>query len=72
MVVARTLRSQARVRQADRGEAVPLLQIEADQCLWRVLLPVREPGEDQQARTLNRTVLSANREGLAASADAPG
>src|ERR1700716_4281039 len=70
MVIARTLACQARVRQADRRDAVLLVQIEAHKTLRRILFPVRKPRKSEQTRTLDLAILSTYGEGLPACANA--
>jgi hypothetical protein len=50
MVIARTLTGQARVRQADRRDAVLFVQVEAHKTLRRILFPVRKPRKNEQMR----------------------
>ena len=67
MVIARTLTGQARVRQADRRDAILFVQIETHQTLRRILFPVRMPGKNEQMRTLDLAILSTHGEGLPSS-----
>ena len=70
MVIARTLACQAGVRQADRRDAVLLVQIEAHKTLRHILFPVRKPSKNEQMRTLDLAILSTYGERLPASATA--
>jgi hypothetical protein len=69
MVIARTLTGQARVRQADRRDAVLFVQVEAHKTLRRILFPVRKPRKNEQMRPLDLAILSTHGEGLTASAN---
>src|SRR5580704_10695468 len=60
---------QAGMGQADFRNAVRFFQIEAHEAFACLLLPTREPREDEQARTLDVPILADHAEGLAANAD---
>src|SRR6185312_1960627 len=70
MARARAFAGKARVGEPHRGDAVVLVEFEAHQRLRRLLVPARQPGEGEHARAFDDSINAADRERLAAHADA--